>query len=234
MTAPQPRPEVAAPVIAKPQLKAPPAKATAAKAAPAGKVPPEVYDAMATSAPPPAPSAASAPPEKSNTEAAKATPESVGVAIGGAVRTAPAAPKANGFAPSANGALGQYGAADSLSLSVSRALTAAHPGWRVTAEGHIEHLTPDGWVRMLADQTSAFRVVSVVGSDVWAGGTGGALFYSSDGGQHWKKASLTTANGAETAAIVSIRFDDSQHGVVVTDSGAQYATSDGGANWTKP
>jgi|GEM_PF-1284383 len=234
VTAAQPRPEVAAPVAsAKLQHKAPPAKSAATKAASDGKVPPEMYDAMARSAAPPAPAAASAPPEKTNTEAAKATPESVAVTIGGAVRTAPAAPKANGFAPSAKEALGQYSAGDSIGLSMSRALTATHLGWRVTVQGHLEHVTPDGWVRVLADQTSAFRVVSVVGSDVWAGGNGGALFHSNDGGQHWNKVSLATAQGVETAAIVSVRFDDPQHGVVVTNSGVEYATSDGGVTWTK-
>jgi len=91
VTAAQPRPEVAAPVAsAKLQHKAPPAKSAATKAASDGKVPPEMYDAMARSAAPPTPAAASAPPEKTNAGAAKATPESVAVTIGGAVRTAPA------------------------------------------------------------------------------------------------------------------------------------------------
>jgi len=234
VTAPQPAPEVAAPVAAaKPQLKASPAKVAAAKAAPAGKVPSEIYDAMATSAAQQPAAENEATLAKTRTEAAKAAPESVAVAIGGAVTTAPAAPKASGFAPSASEALGQYGPADSLNLSVSRALKAVHPGWRVTEQGHVERLTPDGWVRVLAEHTSAFRVVSVVGSEVWAGGNGGALFHSSDGGQHWKKVSLTTANGVETAAIESIRFDDPQHGVVVTSGGAQYATSDDGVTWSR-
>ena len=148
-------------------------------------------------------------------------------------------PRANGFAPSAgeNETLRQFGATDSLSLSVNRAATSAarpvHPGWRITPQGQLEHLTPDGWASVLLEQGAVFRAVSVIGSQVCAGGEGGALFQSSDSGAHWNKASLVSDGQSETAAIVSIRFDDSEHGVVVTAAGSSYRTSDGGATWTK-
>ncbi len=168
----------------------------------------------------------------------KSAAEASANAIGGPVAgTAPAVPIANGFASSPGETAQQFGAADSVTLSVNRGLAGiariAHPGWRVTQQGHLEHVTPDGWVRVLGDQTSAFRVVGVIGSDVWAGGNDGMLFRSSDGGGQWHKVSIGTSGGVENAAIVSVRFDDSLHGVVVTDSGATYSTSDSGATWTK-
>ena len=91
----------------------------------------------------------------------------------------------------------------------------------------------DGWSRVLADQASVFRGVSVMGSDVWAGGNDGALFHFGDGGVNWHKVPIENASSGERAAIVSIRFDDSQHGMVITDSGTSYSTTDGGVTWTQ-
>jgi photosystem II stability/assembly factor-like uncharacterized protein len=43
---------------------------------------------------------------------------------------------------------------------------------------------------------------------------------------------LTTLSGRETSTIVSIQFDDAQHGIVTTDSGARCSTTDGGGSWS--
>ena len=109
-------------------------------------------------------------------------------------------------------------------------VSASRYQWRVTADGRLERASaPGSWTPVLADQPAAFRVVSVVGNNVWAGGSSGALFHSSDGGQDWSKQPLA----GETGAIVSIRFGDAAHGVVTTDGGSQWQTSDGGVTWTK-
>ncbi|MFZ0705136.1 MAG: YCF48-related protein [Candidatus Korobacteraceae bacterium] len=182
-------------------------------------------------------------PAVSETEHAKLTPpkplpRAPLMAIGGAMAgAAPAAPPPrNSFAPTTGETDLQF-PGNSLSLSVNRdlvgAVRTAHPGWQVTKQGHLEHLTSDGWSRVLAEQTSAFRVVSVTGNDVWAGGNNGMLVHSGDGGVHWNKVSVTSAGGGETPTIVSIGFDDAQHGVVIADTGARYSTADGGATWAK-
>jgi hypothetical protein len=182
-------------------------------------------------------------PAESETERAKLTPPKPSpqaplMAIGGAMAGAApaAAPRGNSFAPTTGEADRQF-PADSLSLSVNRALVAAvrtaHPGWRITEQGHLEHLIPDGWSRVLSEQTSAFRVVCVMGNNVWAGGNNGMLFHSGDGGVHWNKVFVASASGGEMPAIVSIRFDDAQHGVVIADTGAKYSTADGGGTWTQ-
>lgn len=160
-------------------------------------------------------------------------------ATNGALGGVAPSPKASGFAPSAgeSEAVRQFGAADSLNLSVNRAVTGAarvaHPGWRITAQGQLEHLTSDGWTSVFPGQAIVFRTVSVMGEQVCAGGDGGALFQSDDRGAHWKRVTLGSPGDAETSAIVSIRFDDPQHGVVATASGSSYRTSDGGVTWTK-
>jgi photosystem II stability/assembly factor-like uncharacterized protein len=43
---------------------------------------------------------------------------------------------------------------------------------------------------------------------------------------------VSSSTGAETAAIVSILFDDSQRGMLITENGVRYRTTDGGATWT--
>ena len=203
---------------------------------PAQKAPTVNADVIAMNSAAPAPAGRAtvhvkpAPPQPS--------PEAPVIAIGGAVAgTSPTAPKANGFAATIGETDRQYRAADSLNLSVNRALAGAvrtaHPGWRVTLQGHLEHLMFEGWSRVLADQPSAFRTVSVIGNDVWAGGNDGMLFHSSDGGEHWNRLSIPSASGTERVTIVSIRFDNAQHGVVVADTGASYSTMDGGVTWTK-
>ncbi len=102
--------------------------------------------------------------------------------------------------------------------------------WRVTADGRLERsTTPGNWAPVLADQPIRFHVVSVVGNNVWAGGSGGTLFHSSDGGQNWSKQPLA----GETGTIVSIRFSDAAHGAVNTEGGARWSTSDGGLTWAK-
>jgi Photosynthesis system II assembly factor YCF48/Putative zinc-finger len=102
--------------------------------------------------------------------------------------------------------------------------------WRVTPDGHLEHSTaPGSWTLMLADQPTTFHVVSVVGNNVWAGGSSGVLFHSSDSGETWSKQPLA----GETGTIVSINFSDAAHGIITTDGGARWSTSDGGVTWTK-
>ena len=91
---------------------------------------------------------------------------------------------------------------------------------------------PGAWTRVLNEQPTTFHVVSVVDNNVWAGGSGGALFHSSDGGQSWNKQPVGSP-AVETDTIVAIRFSDALHGVITTQGGVRWSTSDGGVTWTK-
>src|SRR5664280_1999349 len=111
-------------------------------------------------------------------------------------------------------------------------VSAARPQWRIGPDGHLERSMAAGqWTRVLDEQPTTFHAVAVMGNDVWAGGNGGALFHSSNGGEHWSKVSLAANSNVETGAIVSIRFEDPQHGIVACDSGTRWATADGGVTW---
>lgn len=115
----------------------------------------------------------------------------------------------------------------------SAQLTPPEIDWRISREGHLEVSIVSGvWRRVLADQPTTFHVVAVLSrKDVWAGGDGGALFHSTDGGQHFKK--VEVAGLAAKATVISIQFDDAQHGLVGTEDGGRWRTTDGGATWTK-
>ncbi|MDR3748043.1 MAG: YCF48-related protein [Acidobacteriota bacterium] len=146
---------------------------------------------------------------------------------------APPVSTRNTFAESATSDNAPAGALVATPQTSARGLSAAHTQWRITIDGQVEHFVAGAWIPALTNQTTIFHTVAVVGNDVWAGGEGGALFHSIDRGQHWTRMSLANASGAEAGMVTSIHFDDVQHGVVTTDSGTHWVTSDGGATWTK-
>jgi hypothetical protein len=224
LTAPSSPPATAAnPPVREALAKAAPHAASTARAA---KVPQATVLASNVTSPP-EPTPAAEPATATNSEATAATvgglapalviPTQNGFAESDAARIQQQAPAALGFAKSSAG------------MYASRAL---RPQWRIGPEGHVERSTgADEWTRALADQPVTFRTVAAIGNNVWAGGNGGALFHSSDGGQHWSKVSVAANSTVETGAIVSIRFVDPLHGTIISESGSRWATTDGGATW---
>ena len=149
----------------------------------------------------------------------------------------PAVRPQSSFAESETGQALQIQKSAPVSFGAERmgihAVSAAAPRWRVGPDGHLERSTaPDQWTRVLDDQPTVFRTVAALGNDVWAGGNGGVLFHSSDRGGHWTRVPVASKSNVESGTIVSIRFIDPQHGVVTTDSGTRWATTDGGVTWT--
>jgi hypothetical protein len=116
--------------------------------------------------------------------------------------------------------------------AASRHLVTVRSQWRISPEGHLERSqTADNWTQVLADQPTRFRVVAVVGNDIWAGGNNGALFHSVDGGEHWSPVVLSADGHPETGAVVSIHFDSVSQGSVSTDTGPTWTTTDRGESW---
>jgi Photosynthesis system II assembly factor YCF48/Putative zinc-finger len=162
-----------------------------------------------------------------------ASPPALG-ALAGAARVPAAAPTHNAFAESEGQPTTPLLARPHPNMEkpqmTMRSVSGPRSQWRISSDGHLERsTTPGSWTPVLADQATTFHVVSIEGNNVWAGGSDGALFHSSDGGQNWSKQPLA----AEAGTIVSIQFSDVAHGVVNTDAGARWSTSDGGVTWTK-
>jgi len=78
-----------------------------------------------------------------------------------------------------------------------------------------------------------FRAVAATGIDVWAGGSGGAIYHSLDAGDHWTRVELASAGSTLTGDIVSLEFLDIQHGKVTTSTTEVWTTSNSGQTWQK-
>ena len=81
--------------------------------------------------------------------------------------------------------------------------------------------------------SSTFRAVTAAGSEVWAGGSAGALYHSLDAGNHWTQVVPSSAGSILTGDVVSLEFPDSQNGRVTTSTPEVWTTSDSGQTWQK-
>ncbi len=70
------------------------------------------------------------------------------------------------------------------------------------------------WETVPLSEQTGFRAVASAGADVWAGGSGGALFHSTDSGAHWNRVETGV-----TDTIVEIRPGGAGAAVVTTDAG---------------
>jgi photosystem II stability/assembly factor-like uncharacterized protein len=71
------------------------------------------------------------------------------------------------------------------------------------------------------------------GLDIWVGGTKGALYHSSDAGQHWMQVRPFANGEVLTADIIGVEFTDPQHGTLTTSAKESWVTDDAGQSWQK-
>jgi len=105
--------------------------------------------------------------------------------------------------------------------------------WSINPEGRVQRTMDSGqtWKEAALDRHIKFRAVAAAGSEVWAGGEAGALYHSSDSGNHWTRVPLPAE--IASATIVRVEFPDARHGTLTTSNGENWATSDGGASWQR-
>jgi photosystem II stability/assembly factor-like uncharacterized protein len=107
--------------------------------------------------------------------------------------------------------------------------------WSVTPDGKVQRSTDGGKTLEVISVAPAikFRAITALGNEVWAGGVGGALFHSSDGGAKWSRVALIADDNIIKDDIAAIQMRDAQHLTVTSASGAQWATPDAGQHWQK-
>jgi hypothetical protein len=146
----------------------------------------------------------------------------------------PDAVQAQSLAKSSLVANDQAAAGNIVARPMARQKAVGDSHWRIGKEGQLERSIGAGtWTQKLASEEVTFRAVATVGGNVWAGGNSGALFHSSDGGDHFNQVVLAANGQTERGAIVSIHFDTVQQGSVTTDASATWTTYDGGQSWSK-
>src|SRR2546428_1433041 len=85
------------------------------------------------------------------------------------------------------------------------------PRWNLSSEGILQR-SFDGrtWQAVPVADNAVFRAVSAVGPEIWVGGNGGSLYYSSDIGQHWTPGKPAGKDSPGTAENVGIGFPGDQ------------------------
>jgi photosystem II stability/assembly factor-like uncharacterized protein len=129
--------------------------------------------------------------------------------------------------------------AASLPAAEARAKTIEMKGsqaaalWSVTSEGKVQRSVDAGrsFTAIAVAPQVVFRAVAALGSDVWAGGTGGRLYHSSDAGATWEPVSIQQNGAALRETIIAVELNDAQHLTLTTESGAHWASDDGGRHW---
>jgi len=109
------------------------------------------------------------------------------------------------------------------------------PQWKLSAKGVVQRSFNSGttWQNATIAGPTIFRVVSAVGSDVWAGADAGVLYHSADSGQNWTRIEPTASGQKLTADITHIEFSDALNGTVSASNGEVWATSNGGQSWQR-
>jgi photosystem II stability/assembly factor-like uncharacterized protein len=104
--------------------------------------------------------------------------------------------------------------------------------WTISSSGKVEHSLDGGktWQGVDIEEGISFRALAVVGAEVWVGGTGGALYHSTDHGARWVRVSLAVEQ-VSLGDIIAISFTDPTHGTVTTSTGRTWITSDAGQHW---
>lgn len=107
------------------------------------------------------------------------------------------------------------------------------PRWSISGAGALQRSLDGGrsWNQVAVTDGVTFRALSVVGKDIWVGGSGGALFHSADGGEHWSRVRVEVNDRALSGDIVGIEFPDAAHGAISTSTGHTWRTLDAGATW---
>lgn len=76
-----------------------------------------------------------------------------------------------------------------------------------------------------------FRAVAASGLEIWAGGSGGVLYHSADGGNIWSRVMPLSGGVTLSGDVISIEFSDPQHGKVLTSTAQLWMTYDAGQSW---
>jgi photosystem II stability/assembly factor-like uncharacterized protein len=108
------------------------------------------------------------------------------------------------------------------------------PRWTLSSDGTLLLRSLDNrktWQSISVAGGVVFRALSALGPEVWIGGSAGALYHSSDSGQHWQKVEPAAGGRILVADIIALEFTDPQHGKLTTANHEIWITADAGQSW---
>ena len=161
----------------------------------------------------------SAPLQKLSTARAQTPPTPAAVAVGAQANLNP-----NSLADTAATASG---------VRILKDLSQAR--WSLSNDGLPQRSLDSGktWEKIQVDHSSGFRALSAIALDVWVGGLGGVLYYSSDVGMHWTRINAICDGAPLTADIARLEFTDAQHGKLTSANRQVWITADAGKTWER-
>ena len=125
----------------------------------------------------------------------------------------------------------------SMVSAASDALVPANvaPRWTLSSDGTLQRSLDSGrtWQTIAVSSQTIFRALAANGLDIWVGGEAGALFHSSDAGQHWTQVRPVVNGQSVEDDIIGVEFTDPRHGKLTTSSDEIWITADAGQTWQK-
>jgi Photosynthesis system II assembly factor YCF48 len=109
------------------------------------------------------------------------------------------------------------------------------PRWTLSSDGTLQRSFDSGrtWQKIPVSGQAIFRALSANGLDIWVGGASGALFHSSDAGQHWAQVRPVVNGEALADDIIGVEFRDALHGKLTSSVEETWTTVDAGQTWQK-
>ncbi|MGA7928188.1 MAG: YCF48-related protein [Candidatus Sulfotelmatobacter sp.] len=130
---------------------------------------------------------------------------------------------------------GKTAEASSAAIEVQPEAQTAKPAAKSAARASVMTTAKSAPAQPAPPPRTIFRAVSVSSNaaEVWAGGSGGALYHTLDGGNGWARVVPSDAGILLTGDIIAIQFSDSHNGIVTTSNAEVWTTLDAGQTWHK-
>jgi hypothetical protein len=126
-------------------------------------------------------------------------------------------------------------AEDANFIGEAEPLGALTPRWTLNSDGTLQRSLDSGrtWQTIPISKATTFRALAANALDIWVGGSGGALYHSSDAGEHWSQVQPVVNGEVLTDDISGVEFTDNLRGKLTTSNDEIWTTSDAGKTWQK-